>query len=289
MGRRNGIGRKGIGKKIQKPAHFSLQDILESGQAFRFVPEGQGYLVSMKDLRAYVEEDTEDETLSFIFHREEDAPLFFSYFDLDHEYAKDFQTLREMNFPMEVLEFSSGIRMLRQDPEEVIVNFIISQNNNIKRIQKIVEALCRHAGEEKADGFGTYYAFPTMEALAQIPVEQYRRLGLGYRDKYLVGTSEFLLREPDFIPALSHLSTAEARKELLRLPGVGPKVADCILLFGLRRGDVFPLDTWMEKVFKERFSSQEKDRRKMANLASNTYGELAGFAQQLYFFHIRKR
>ena len=112
---------------------------------------------------------------------------------------------------------------------------------------------------------------------------------MGYRDKYIFETSKILSNRPELIDEIKTKNTEEARKLLITLPGIGPKVADCILLFAFSKRDVFPLDTWMEKVFKERFSDKEKNRIKMAQKASIEYGNLAGYAQQLYFFHIRKK
>lgn len=273
---------------IDRPKHFDLYDILDSGQAFMYTEYEDGYLIITKGKRAFVKELKSDNKILFKVQNKEDLKIFMNYFDMTHNYESDFKKLRELGFPEDVLSFSNGVRILNQDAEEIIFTFIISQNNNIKRIKKITKSLTETVGEKKEDDFGEYYAFPTAKQISKLSIETLREMGAGYRDSYIYHTSNFLKDNPNFLIEVNALNTTDARKKLLTLKGVGPKVADCILLFGFNKRDVFPLDTWMEKVFHERFDEKEKNRVKMALKGTSEFGELAGLAQQLYFYHIRK-
>lgn len=278
---------------IDLPDHFNLYDLLESGQAFMYEKHKDGYLIITKGQRAFVKEDPENHKLTIRAKDQDGFNNMIHYFDLLHDYNKDYEDLKKIGFPADVLSFSSGIRILSQDIEEVIFTFIVSQNNNIKRIKKILNAIRNKVGKEKEDDYGKYHIFPTSEEIATLSLEELKEMGLGYRDKYIFETSRFLRDNKDFIENIKSMDTKNARKELMKLVGVGPKVADCILLFGYNKRDVFPLDTWMEKVFHERFEKEdveqrEKNRVKMARLAETEYKELSGLAQQLYFYHIRQ-
>ncbi|WP_099950120.1 DNA-3-methyladenine glycosylase family protein [Ezakiella peruensis] len=268
--------------KYKLPDHFNLYDIMESGQVFMYYPHEKGFIIQTLNKRAYLEEDGD----RLIIKTDHDPAIFLHYLDYDYDYERDFQLLEDMGFPSDVLEYSDGIRLLNQDLEEIVFSFIISQNNNIKRIKKIINALRESVGDKMSDSFGEYYSFPRADQINKLSVEDLREMGAGYRDKYIKNTAEFLTNNPDFLAQTIKLDTKSAHAELLTLSGVGPKVADCILLFGMGKRDVFPLDTWMEKVFLERFY-QEKNRVKMANAGTKAYGNLAGLAQQLYFYHIR--
>ena len=268
--------------KYKLPDHFNLYDIMESGQVFMYYPHEKGFIIQTLNKRTYLEEDGD----TLIIKTDHDPAIFLHYLDYDYDYERDFQLLEDIGFPSDVLEYSDGIRLLNQDLEEIVFSFIISQNNNIKRIKKIINALRESVGDKMSDSFGEYYSFPRADQINKLSVEDLREMGAGYRDKYIKNTAEFLTNNPNFLAQTLKLDTKSAHTELLTLSGVGPKVADCILLFGMGKRDVFPLDTWMEKVFLERFY-QEKNRVKMANAGTKAYGNLSGLAQQLYFYHIR--
>ena len=179
------------------------------------------------------------------------------------------------------MEFGKGIRLLRQDFFETIISFIISANNNIPRIKGIIERLCTLAGDKK-DG---YYAFPTPQRLSLVSEKSLRDIGAGFRDKYIFRTTQ-IITSTDILKRIASSDTEQARKLLLTLPGVGPKVADCILLFGLRRFDCFPVDTWMMK----RCKTDELDTpQKVRDYYLNRYGEYAGPAQQYIFYGAREK
>jgi N-glycosylase/DNA lyase len=181
-----------------------------------------------------------------------------------------------------MIEFGSGIRILKANPLEMIFSFTISQNNNIKRIKQIVERLC-----ELSNSHTTPKHFPTIEELASAPLSFYSSLGAGYRDKFLKEISTTLLNVN--LNEISKLDTDNLYNFLLSLKGVGPKVASCILLFGFGRSEKFPVDTWLEQVYYNHFSKQKRTRPEIQKYFEDQFGEYSGIAQQYLFYYERSK
>ena len=258
--------------------YFNVRDTLECGQIFRYKHlGGEKYAVFSQDKYAELENIGDK-----VVVKTQDKDYFWRFFDLDTDYAAKVKRISAISPLMqEAASFGKGIRILNQDLTEMIFSFIISANNNIKRIQLIIERMCNALGRETEFG----RAFPTVEDMAAQTVEFYTGLGAGYRDKYLVETACKLLSYD--VTKLSMLDSSAARKELLDFKGVGPKVADCILLFGLKRGDVFPVDTWLKKVYHSYFEQGHKDGE-ISQFFCNLFGEDAGLCQQYLFYFQRK-
>jgi N-glycosylase/DNA lyase len=181
----------------------------------------------------------------------------------------------------EATEYGKGIRILKQDLFETIISFIISANNNIKRIQLIIEKLCLYLGEKTPYG----YAFPTKKTLSSVDAAFFRQIGAGYRADYLQHTAKMLFNDFD-LEQLKSMDTASARKKLTELKGVGAKVADCILLFGLSRYDVFPVDIWIKKVY-HKYYECGLPHSQIADFFVNKFQNLSGFAQQYLYYYLR--
>ena len=180
------------------------------------------------------------------------------------------------------IKFGKGIRILNQNLFEVLISFIISANNNIKRIKMILNNIRKSLGKEVCQGV---YSFPSFDALKLQNEEFFKNMGAGYRAKYLAKVLSQIT--PQMLENWRDLSSAELRKSLVSLTGVGPKVADCIMLFGYHNGDSFPVDTWIEQMYNHHFSplsNREAIRKKLVEM----FGELSGFAQQYLFFFTRE-
>lgn len=257
---------------------FDVKDTLECGQIFRYKQLDEStYCVFSLD--KYAELVTNENCVEV---RTEDGEYFRHFLDLDTDYAAKVAQISAISPLMSrATEVGKGIHILNQDLTEMIFSFIISANNNIKRIQVIVENLCKGLGQKTKYG----YAFPTVQALANAPLEFYSSIGAGYRNKYLKSTAEMLLSYD--LTQLQRLDSATARAELLKFLGIGPKVADCILLFGMHRGDVFPVDTWLKKVYHAYFEQGHKDSDISAFFCA-LFGENAGLCQQYLFYYQRK-
>lgn len=258
--------------------YFNIRDTLECGQIFRYKQlENGSYCVYSQDKYAELSYDCEGRVQA----RTDDSDYFWSFFDLDTDYRAKVQRISALSPLMQqAASFGKGIRILNQDLTEMIFSFIISANNNIKRIQLIIERLCAKLGADTPYG----KAFPTVQAMAQADVALYTQIGAGYRDKYLRDTANKLLNYD--LSALTGMDSERARKELLTFMGVGPKVADCIMLFGLRRGDVFPVDTWIKKVYHEHFENGHADHE-ISKYFCELFGDDAGLCQQ-YLFYSRR-
>lgn len=259
--------------------YFNCKDALECGQIFRFRPYKNGYLVFSKGEACYVYTDGNK-----TFIECENADYFYNFFDLSRDYAVINKRAKEYGFPAltKAAELSKGVRLFNQDGEEMIFSFIVSQNNNIPRIQKIIESICSKLGEKRTFFGEEYYSFPSASALAEKDAAFYRALGAGYRDVFLAETAKRIKKEGT--DKLRNLCGADLKKELLTYKGIGDKVADCIALFGFKKTDSFPVDTWVEKIYREDFGGTLTDRKKISAYFCNLFGENSGYVQQYLFY-----
>lgn len=264
--------------KVFDKTQFNPKHILECGQVFRYGTDENGnYFVISKDNKAtIIERDNCYEIIS------NNPNYFVNYFDLNTDYNEIKKTLSKNKTLSKMIPFGEGIRILNGDAHEMIFSYIISQNNNIKRIQKIIDKLCEIGS--KQEGFN---AFPTIEELTKQPLEFYQSLGAGYRDKFLKQTAESLKNIN--LEEIKQKSTDEIYNFLISLQGVGPKVASCILLFGFQKKDKFPVDTWIEQVYYNHFSNKKMSRPEIQKHFENEFKEYSGIAQQYLFYYERER
>ncbi len=260
---------------IEDTKDFDIMHILECGQVFTYKKNGEyDYDVYSLDNFANVKLVDGKYVIST-----QNPKYFVTYFDLDTDYDAIKKDVAKNDYIKKAVEFGHGIRILHQSLLEVIIGFIISSNNNISRITKTMQKI-REYGENK----GSYFAFPTLERLHDITVQDFVNMGAGYRAPYLYK----VIRQLDDVDLEKTFSydTKTLKTWLLSLMGVGPKVADCILLFGYYRCDCFPVDTWIEKVYFDIFKTKQS-REKMTKDLVNYFGKNAGYAQQYLFFYRR--
>lgn len=254
---------------------FCPEHILECGQIFSYEKRDGFWEVLSADKRAEIYENEEG------FLIKTDSPQYFeNFFDLKTDYAEIKRKLSKYPILKEPIKFGYGIRILKQNLFEMLISFIVSANNNIKRIQLILNRLREEFGQDMRG----YHAFPTREQLLKASVEDFSRLGAGYRDKYLFKVLRQV--DADVLQSWQTLTTSELRAKLISLAGVGPKVADCVLLFGFGRGDVFPVDTWIEKMYNRYYENLE-NREKIRFALTDEFGLFSGFAQQYLFYFMR--
>lgn len=262
---------------------FNPTDTLECGQIFRFESFKKGYRVISRDKACYIYSEGEK-----TFIESDDCDYFYNFFDLGRDYGEIIEKMESFGVPVlcRAASAAKGLRLLNQDPEEMIFSFIISQNNNIPRIKKIINGLCRELGEEREFMGERYFSFPTAAKMAQKDASFFKSLGAGYRDAFLFDTACRIEREG--VERLKNLSADDLRKELLSFKGIGPKVADCISLFGFKKTESFPVDTWIEKLYREDFLGELKDRNKISAYFKNAFGEYSGYVQQYLFYFKRQ-
>lgn len=265
--------------------YFSVKDTLLCGQFFRFKNYKKGYLVFAEDKCAYCYEEGE---FAYIICEDKDKNFFTDYFDLNRDYSLIYNAAIAENVEIltKAANCGKGIRILNQNTTEALISFIISQNNNIPRIKGIIERLCNSLGERKSFLNEEYFAFPSVEKLAVQDITFFQSIGLGYRAAYVKGIAQRLTCDLDLLK-LNELETEQLKKELVKLYGVGEKVANCVLLFGFHRSNSFPVDTWIEKVYAQDFGGKIKNRIKITEWFLSRFKENSGYFQQ-YLFHYKR-
>ena len=281
---------------LKEPKTFNLKDIFECGQCFRWNEQEDGsYTGIWKENVVNDKKEGQDYVFSGICKNENLEKEIYTYFDLDRNYEKIKEELsKKDNYMKTSIAHGKGIRILNQDLWETIISFIISANNNIPRIKGIIERLSKAYGKEIEWKGKTYYTFPTPEELKDVTVKEYRDLGLGFRDIRIYETTKMILDGKVNLKELKeNPNTMEVREKLLTLSGVGPKVADCILLFSdLKRLEVFPIDVWVRRVMNDLYIQNEDEtkvgKKQIQKIARENFGDLAGLAQQYLFYWRRE-
>lgn len=267
---------------------FNPEIIMNSGQVFRMKRETKG-ADGMPDTYSACSGDND---IYFYLNKEKDSWDFAceenqwgfwqKYFDFDTDYVKYNELIRKSSdkFLKEALMDSFGMRILRQDLWEVFISYVISQNNNIPKIKKSIQCLC----DRYSDGIH----FPKPEVLAYIPeAELMDGTALGYRADYIIGISKQVVEGSLDIKAISQLPYQDAMAALLKIKGIGPKVANCIMLYGFHFMESYPIDTWMKKIITEDYSSYSKDE--YLKYINESYAGFQGYVQQLQFYHKRNK
>ena len=280
--------------EIEKNNSFNLKHIFECGQCFRWNKEVDGSYIGVIGNNVL---NVREENNKIIFEgmcEDNINDLVTKYFNLNMDYEKIKQDLSKVDEYLKTsIKFGSGIRILKQDLWETIISFIISANNNIPRIKGIIERISKQHGKEIKFNGKSYYTFPSVENLSKASVEDLRELGLGFRDKRIYETTKLFADGKYNLEQIEKIKdTNKIRETLLELPGVGPKVADCILLFGLNRFDVFPIDVWVRRVMNDLYIKNEDEtkvkKEEIEFLAKTKYAGLAGIAQQYLFYWKRE-
>ena len=281
--------------KLRNVESFELRDIFECGQCFRWNKQEDGSYTGVFKNNVLNVKKNKDEIIFEGICENEIQQTAENYFDLNRNYEKIKEQLSKIDQNMKKsIEYGNGIRILNQDLWETIISFIISANNNIPRIKGIIERLSEKYGDEIKYKGNKYYTFPTPEQLKNVTVEEYRKLGLGFRDIRLYETTKMILnKQVDIENMKNNPNTIEVREELLKLSGVGPKVADCILLFSdLKRFEVFPIDVWVRRVMNDLYIKNEDEtkvnKKQIEKIANEKFGDLAGLAQQYLFYWRRE-
>lgn len=269
---------------------FEPKHIFECGQCFRWKKEVDNSYTGVAMGRVINVSKEGDTVYLKNTNLEDFNNIWKEYFDLDTDYSKIKNQLKNMDeYLKKATEFGAGIRILRQDPWEMLISFIISSNNRIPMIQKAIKNLSKEYGTYIGNFRGEdYYNFPTPEQLNKATIEEIRACSTGFRDKYIKSTTERVINESEDVYNYKSLSTEECRKKLMEFSGVGPKVCDCISLFGMQKYDTFPVDVWVKRVMQEFYVEDDMSLAKIRKYALDKFGDLSGFAQQYLFYYARE-
>lgn len=264
---------------IKRPDNFDIAQIFDCGQCFRFSkhPEKNDTYRGVAHDK-YLEITQNENEVIFNCDEKSYKNLWHHFLDLDNNYSSYIDSFADDKVLYEASKFSSGIRLLKQDPWETLCSFIISQNNNIPRIKGIIENMSKAYGEGFEYEGNTYYSFPTASALSQAGEESIFALKTGFRAKYIYDAATKVESGEIDLKAIFDMSLEEAMQTLMKIKGVGPKVASCVLLFGFSKYDAFPIDVWVKKILANYYAG---------GMSPHFTGKHAGIAQQYLFYYER--
>ena len=261
--------------KLVLPERFDLMQTLNCGQCFRFSEDENGYFCGVA-LDKYFEFKTENGYLLINCDSKFDEKEIIDYFDFNRDYEEINKVLSADSTMSKAIEYAGGIRLLRQPHWETLCSFILSQNNNIKRITGIIKNLCESFGERTASG---HYTFPSAQKLALLSEEDLAPIRCGFRAKYVLDAARKVVSGEINFNEISNQDYETAHKTLMNIKGVGPKVADCVLLFGFNKLEAFPKDVWIKKALLEFYPDGIPD----------FFYSFGGIAQQYLFHYIRTK
>lgn len=238
---------------LEDVENFDARAIFTCGQAFRWYEESDGSFTTVHLGRVLNVLNEKDKVVFKGTNLEEFNEIWMDYFDLNTNYKEIRKELSNNEILAKAMEYGKGIRILNQNHFEMLISFIISANNMIPRIKKSIEVISMRYGKFICeDENRKYYSFPTVEELSKATVEDLREFAkVGFRDKRIFETVNMILNEKINLDNFENLETDTLREELLKFSGVGNKVADCIMLFSYKRGEVFPVDVWIKRVMEE--------------------------------------
>lgn len=257
---------------LKNVTSFNLEQTLDCGQCFRWEKDLPNTYKGIAYGKLLIISQNDDEITLHNCRKDDFENIWYEYFDLATDYDRVKKELALLHPVLnEAQKYAPGIRILNQEPWEALCSFIISQNNNIPRIKGIISRLCENFGEKLSDG---NYTFPTAERISYCSVDDLAPLRSGFRAKYIIDAGKKVASGEIELTAVKKLSVCEARNELIKINGVGPKVADCTMLYGMGKKECFPLDVWMKRAMSILFPE----------LTPHSFGVNAGIAQQ-YIFH----
>ncbi len=268
--------------------NFELPHIFECGQCFRWNRlENDNYI--MVAYRRVIElEKNNDEVIIYNTTKEDFDNIWCDYFDLKRDYGAIKEELSKDPLLKKSVEFGHGIRLLQQEPFEIVLSFITSANNRIPMIKRAIENISKKFGDELHYKGKTYYAFPTPEQLINASPEEVESLGVGFRAKYITDAINKVYNNVYNLEEIKALSDDECHEALKQFNGIGPKVSDCIMLFSMEKYSAFPVDVWVKRAMQFFYLAPDVSLPKIRIFARDKFGELSGFAQQYLFYYARE-
>ncbi|NBG87504.1 DNA-3-methyladenine glycosylase family protein [Isachenkonia alkalipeptolytica] len=282
---------KGSRVEVLNLSSFNPRDIFRCGQAFRWEEKEDNRFLLTACQRVIEVEKSGDRILFHNTDLRDFERIWWDYFDLDTDYERIQKRLIRRDPVMEeAVTFGRGIRILKQEPFETLISFIISSNNNIKRIKGSVEGLARKYGEviQRYDG-KLHYAFPTPGALSSATLEELKLLGLGYRARYVKDTAEQVSKNPGILDTMIGKKRRECLAGVTGFSGVGPKVGNCVVFFSMGKREAFPVDVWVKRMMEALYFQQDKPAKEIEDFAMKKFGKDAGYAQQYLFYYAREK
>lgn len=271
---------------IKNVRDFELKHIFDCGQCFRWNEDEDGSFIGITQGRA-VRFIKKDDNVYIKGGNIEDRDLWIEYLDLNRDYGDIKSQLSQDDVLNEAIKHGEGIRILNQEPFEIVISFIISANNRIPMIKRAVLNISREFGKKIEFEGREYYTFPEPWELAKASIEELQKCGCGFRAPYIVETTREIASGRVNLNEIKNMETDIAHNELIKLKGIGPKVADCILLFSMGKQNAFPVDVWVKRVMQYFYLAPDVSLKKVRDYGRDKFGNLAGFAQQYLFYYAR--
>lgn len=281
----NGVIIKGV-------KNFELPHIFECGQCFRWNKQSSGSYIGIAYGRVIEVEKKGEDVILYNSSLEDFNSIWRDYFDLNRDYSKIKEEFSEDPLLKKAVVFGNGIRLLQQEPFELVISFIISANNRIPMIKRAIDNISRKWGKTIEYKGNTYYSFPEPDKLNIASEEELEACSTGFRAKYIKDTVAKICSSN--MPAeynlkyIKGLSDDECHNELQKFSGIGPKVADCIMLFSMQKYSAFPVDVWVKRAMAYFYLAPDVSLKKIREFGRNKFGELSGFAQQYLFYYARE-
>lgn len=257
---------------------LNLNKTLDSGQSFRWIKDEFGKWIGVVNNKIWILK--QEGNVIYTNLKEEDKNELISYFNLDMDYATEISKIKLTEFEKKAYEKSKGIHILRQDLFETIVTFLMSPQNTMTNIRRIIDGLCETYGEELSVEYNgktiIRKSFPSIEILVKVSIEDFKNLRMGYRADYLYNTCKYLVQNKYFLDSLKKYNYETSLDELKKLNGVGDKVANCIALFALHHIEAFPIDTHIKQLIETEYGGKIDLKR---------FGNIAGIMQQYMFYY----
>ena len=272
---------------------YTLAETLYSGQAFRWDPilNGEAHEGILDGVRVRLSQKEDGIHCSLESEDSFDEGFIKKYLRIEDDLPLIYSQLSSDAYFVQAKDLYEGLHILRQDPWECLVTFICSANNNIPRIKSLVKGISESCGERIKDQFGYFYSFPEPVSISEAGELGLREIGLGFRAKYVAKVADSVVKNEIDLKSFRFLEYQEALTELLKFPGVGDKVANCVLLFSMDKLQAFPVDVWIKRVLRENYLNDSDEfipDTKLRDWAQTHFGEFAGYANQ-YLFHQRRQ
>lgn len=277
------------GKVILKDIkNFELPHIFDCGQCFRWNRQDNNNYIGVAFGRVIEVEKSGDDVVIYNTDLKDFNDIWLNYFDLERDYSAIKGELEKDELLKKAVEFGTGIRILQQDPFEMLISFITSANNRIPMIKRAIENISKTYGKAIEYKSKTYYAFPTLEEFSVATSEDVEALGVGFRAKYIVKALEDLSNGTYDLNEIRLSDDDGCHEGLKNFSGVGPKVADCIMLFSMGKYSAFPVDVWVKRAMQFFYVAPDVSLPKIRQFARDKFGNLSGFAQQYLFYYARE-
>ena len=283
---------------IKDVKNFELTHIFDCGQCFRWEKQSNGNYIGVAFGKVIEVEKKGNDVIIYNTDEEDFKNIWAEYFDLYRDYGEVKEILKRDEILKKSIEFGCGIRLLKQDPFELIISFIISANNRIPMIKRAIKNISSRWGKKIEYNGEVYYAFPTIDQLKDAEMDGLKECGTGFRNKYIKDTVEKIYRsgikgkeeydEKFDIEWIKSQEDDKCHRELQKFMGIGPKVADCIMLFSMQKYSAFPVDVWVKRAMSHFYLAPDVSLKKIRDFGINKFGQFSGFAQQYLFYYARE-